>query len=239
MKKAWYGLRSFVFLIGQVLIALFFSTSGVLLSPLLGQFNTGRYFVIGNRLIMLWLRLCCGVRLQIEGELPKPHYPYVVVANHQSQWETFFFQWYLYPVATVLKKELLSIPFFGKALRTMQAIGIDRSKPREAIRQTLEEGVDRLQRGYSLLIFPEGTRNPPGKLGNFARGAANIAIRAEESILPIAHNAGHCWPAKSRIIYPGTITLVIGKPVATENREARELTQELQTWFEEQCQRIA
>ncbi|MBD2857595.1 1-acyl-sn-glycerol-3-phosphate acyltransferase [Spongiibacter sp. KMU-158] len=221
-----------------MLITFFFSVTGILLSPLLGQYNTGRYFVIGNFLIMKWLRLCCGVKLVVEGQLPTPNHPYVVIVNHQSQWETFFLQWFLYPVATVLKKELLSIPFFGHALKTMQAIGIDRSKPREAIKQTLEQGIDRLDKGYNLLIFPEGTRSPHGQLGNFARGGANIAIRAEKAIIPIAHNAGKCWPSKSRIIYPGTVTLVVGQPVATADRDPRAITQEIQDWIAEQCQRI-
>jgi 1-acyl-sn-glycerol-3-phosphate acyltransferase len=238
VARIFYTLRSILFLIGQVVITVFFSATGVLISPFVSPYNNGRYFVVGNWLIIKWLRVCCGVRLKIEGQMPSPKAPFVVMANHQSQWETFFLQWYLFPVATVLKKELLSIPFFGTALKTMKSIGIDRDNPRASIRQIMEEGVDRISNNYNLLIFPEGTRMPPGQFGNFARGGAGISIKADVPIIPIAHNAGRCWPAKSHVIQPGLITVVVGEPIYPEGREAKQLTQDVAEWIKQQCERI-
>ncbi|CAA0104455.1 1-acyl-sn-glycerol-3-phosphate acyltransferase [Zhongshania aliphaticivorans] len=228
-------IRSSLFFIGYALITVVVSVSGLLFTSFLPFHIRGRYFVLGNALIIYWLRICCGVKTQVKGTLPKDT-PYVAMAKHQSQWETFYLQWYLFPVATVVKRELFNIPFFGWALRMMNAIGIDRSNPRAAIRQTMEQGLSRLRNNYSLLIFPEGTRTPVGKRGKYARSGAGIAIEAGVAVLPIAHNGGKLWPAKGLKIKPGTITLVIGDPIPTSNRESRELMLEVENWIEAQCE---
>ena len=160
------------------------------------------------------------------------------MAKHQSQWETFYLQWFLFPVATVVKRELFSIPFFGWALRMMNAIGIDRSNPRAAIRQTMEQGLSRLRNNYNVLIFPEGTRTPVGVRGKYARSGAGMAIEAGVPVLPIAHNGGKLWPARGLRIKPGTVILVIGDAIPTAGRESKELSLEVENWIEAQCELI-
>lgn len=229
--------RSALFFTGYALITVFFSLTGIAFTFYLPFHKRSRYFIIGNFLIVGWLRLCCGVRTTVVGTLPKQT-PYVALSKHQSQWETFYLQWFLSPVATVVKKELFSVPFFGWALRMMNAIGIDRSNPRAALKQTMEMGLSRLNQKYNLLIFPEGTRVAPGVRGNYARSGASIAVAAGVPVLPIAHNAGHCWPTKSLVIYPGTITLVIGQPIATEGRDSKAVMEEVASWIEARCAEI-
>lgn len=240
MKSLYTGIlaiRSAVFFAAYAIITLFFSISGILFTWFLPFHLRGRYFVIGNTLIILCLRLFCGVRTQVIGSLPSASKgPYVALAKHQSQWETFYLQWFLFPVATVVKKELLSIPFFGWALRMMNAIGIDRSNPRTAMRQTMEKGTQRLRDGYNLLIFPEGTRVNHGERGKYARGGAGIAVKAGVPILPIAHNAGRLWPAKSLIIHPGVVTLHIGELMDSDGRDPKQLSEEAGEWIEARCQ---
>jgi 1-acyl-sn-glycerol-3-phosphate acyltransferase len=231
------ALRSMLFFTGYALITVFVSTTGLLFTSFLPFHIRGRYFVLGNAAIIFLLRICCGVKTEIRGTLPK-EIPYVAMAKHQSQWETFYLQWFLFPVATVVKRELFNIPFFGWALRMMNAIGIDRSNPRAAMRQTMEQGLSRLKNNYSVLIFPEGTRTPVGTRGRYARSGSGIAIEAGVAVLPIAHNAGKLWPAKGLLIKPGTVTLVIGEPISTQGRESKELTLEVENWIEAQCELI-
>ncbi|MBQ0795802.1 lysophospholipid acyltransferase family protein [Zhongshania sp.] len=230
-------IRSVLFFTGYALITVFICTTGLLFTSFLPFHVRGRYFVLGNAAIILWLRICCGVKTEVRGKLPST-VPYVAMAKHQSQWETFYLQWFLFPVATVVKRELFSIPFFGWALRMMNAIGIDRSNPRAAIRQTMEQGLSRLRNNYNVLIFPEGTRTPVGVRGKYARSGAGIAIEAGVPVLPIAHNGGKLWPARGLRIKPGTVILVIGDAIPTAGRESKELSLEVENWIEAQCELI-
>lgn len=233
-NKIILAMRSGAFFLGLVIIILFLSVSGILFTWFLPFHIRGRYFVSGNAVIVWWLKICCGISTHIIGTLPSKH-GYVALAKHQSQWETFFLQWYLFPVATVVKKELLSIPFFGWSLRMVNAIGIDRSNPRAAMRQTMERGLEQLQNNHNLLIFPEGTRVLPGQRGNYARGGAGIAIAAGAPIIAIAHNAGNCWPAKSWILKPGVVTLALSEPIDTADRNSKDVIKEVEAWIEGQC----
>ncbi|MSR10839.1 MAG: 1-acyl-sn-glycerol-3-phosphate acyltransferase, partial [Gammaproteobacteria bacterium] len=166
-----------------------------------------------------------------------PTVPVVVLSNHQSQWETILFYKLVFPVVPILKHELLNIPFWGWALRFQKPIAIDRSKPGEAGRSLLIQGADRIRRGYSIIIFPEGTRSLPGKMKRFSRGGAKLAVAAGAPILPIAHNAGDCWPPRSFIKYPGVIRVTIGAPIETLNKSDAVLTALVETWIAEQLQR--
>ena len=146
-------------------------------------------------LVIFLAKYICGVNYRVVGaeHLDGLEMPVVVLAKHQSAWETFFLQ-NLFPLAsTVLKKELLNLPFFGWGLAALQPIAIDRSKPREALKQVKSEGIERLSRGINLILFPEGTRVPIGERGNYARSGADIAIKAKRTIVPVAHNAGMYW----------------------------------------------
>lgn len=89
-----------------------------------------------------------------------------------------------------------------------------------------------------MLVFPEGTRIPLGKVGNYARSGADIACTAGVPIVAVAHNAAECWPHKEFIKYPGTITVVIGEPIPTAGRDRKELTEAVKEWIETQIQQM-
>ena len=237
-NPALLAIRATVFYLGFAILTIWFSVSGFLLMRLVPFHILGRYMVCWNHCIIAWLTLTCGVRYKVIGKENLPPAPYVVMAKHQSQWETFFLQGYLFPICFVLKRELLSVPFFGWGLRVLKSIAIDRSNPKQALRQTMEQSSERLNDGISVLIFPEGTRIEPGQTGNYARGGANIAINNQVPIVPIAHNAGNCWPADKFLKYPGTITVIIGKPLATDNQNSRALTEQVKTWIEQQVSQL-
>lgn len=154
------------------------------------------------------------------------------MSKHQSTWETMFLQYYFGPVSTILKKELFRIPFFGWGLASLRPIAINRSSPIQALKDIKTKGIQRIQEGNNLLIFPEGTRVPLGTVGNYARSGADIAVSAGVPIIAVAHNAAECWPHKNFIKYPGTITVVISDPIETTNKDRKQLTEEVKHWIE-------
>ena len=185
-----------------------------------------------NVIIIWWLRVCCGVKVVVKGRDNIPKQPFVALSKHQSGWETFFLQRALTPVSTILKKELLLIPFFGWGLAMTRPISINRSNPKDALRTVLRQGKKRLEEGNNVLIYPEGTRIDHGEVGNYTRSGAALAISAEAPILPIAHNAGSCWPAHRFIKRAGTIHVIIGEPIETAGKNSKALTEQVKNWIE-------
>lgn len=230
-------LRSLLFFIGHNLTGVLLGIIALLILPLPYAWRWP-IVTLWNRFTLFWLWFCCGIRVQIIGQRQKDHYPCVVLAKHQSTWETMFLQYYFGPVSTILKKELLRIPFFGWGLATLRPIAIDRSNPIQALKDVKRLGLLRLQQGNNLLIFPEGTRMPLGQVGKYARSGADIACTANVPIVPIAHNAAECWPHRKFLKYPGTITVVIGDPIVTTGRDRKELTEAVQNWIETQIQQL-
>lgn len=226
--------RSLLFHPPYVVVVVVFSlltcTVGRLMSvPLRQQLAT-----IGNWLILKLLWLICGVRYQVTGRENLPtDTPSVILSNHQSGWETYFLQREMRPVSTILKRELLRIPVFGWGLAAVWPIAIDRGNPRQALREVLEQGQQRLAAGLNVVVYPEGTRMPYGETGKYGRSGAALAIAAGVPVVPIAHNAGRCWPAKQWRKYPGTISVVIGKPISPEGHDSKSLMQLAEQWIKD------
>jgi 1-acyl-sn-glycerol-3-phosphate acyltransferase len=224
------AIRAVFFYIGLVLLVLLMS-----LSVCLVGFFPFRYrqlcLTFGNKLIMGWLSITCGVKVKVSGLENIPADACVVLSNHQSTWETFFLQHLFVPASVILKRELLWIPFFGWGLYAMRAIAIKRSKPAGAIRQVLKQGKQRLSKGIKVIIFPEGTRVRSQEVATFMTSGAALAKAAAVPILPVRHNAGQHWPAGSWLKSPGTINIVIGPTIATDSHNPRELTALAQKWI--------
>lgn len=225
-------IRSALFFAGYGFFIVVFSLLGLTVGMLLRHRARQRLLTTGNALIIRWFSLACGVRLVVRGLENIPDKPFVALSKHQSAWETFYLQRLFCPVSTILKRELLHIPFFGWGLALTKPIAIDRTNPRDAMRQVLDQGVQRLQSGYNVLIYPEGTRMPFGQAGKYGRSGAALAIKAGAPVVPVAHDAGYCWPNGSWIKYPGTIHLVIGEPLTTDGTDSRTLTEAAQNWIE-------
>ncbi len=197
------------------------------------------------RIISLWARLTiflariiCGLDYRVIGAENIPDRPTVVLSKHQSAWETIAFQCIFPPQVWVLKRELLRVPFFGWGLAMTSPIAIDRGAGKEALKQLVEQGRDRLARGFWVVVFPEGTRMKPGSRGKYAIGGAWLAVQAGVPALPVAHNAGEFWGKNAFLKYPGTITVSIGKPIETAGMRASELNRRVEDWIEAEMQRI-
>ena len=193
------------------------------------------------RFSMWWLRLTCEIDYQVTGSehLPAAAEPTIIMAKHQSTWETLFLHQYLPPLAWVAKRELLWIPFFGWAFATLNPIVINRSAKGSSMKQILRSGRERLQQGQWVLIFPEGTRLTPGERRKYGNGGAILAMHSNCRIVPVALNSGEFWPRGGFIKRPGTVQVVFGAPLFPEDRSVAELTREVETWIEEKMLHLA
>ena len=193
-----------------------------------------RLMTTWNSLSLFLLRVLCGVKLKVIGLENIPKEACVVLSNHESTYETVVLQTLFNPLCTVVKKELLYLPFFGWGLYSLSPIAIDRASPREALRQLQIDGVAGIKEDHNILVFPEGTRNAAKKSANWTRGGANIAVASGAAIIPIAHNSSDHWPMGQLAKIPGTVTFVIGEPITVEGKTSRELTQQVQQWVSDQ-----
>lgn len=230
MYKAFLNIRAalfWVFFVPSVIIcAILLSIS--IIFPI--KFRIGLLRTWSN-LASAWLNLTCGLNYKIIGKENIPKTGFIVMSNHASTWETFIMQSFLPPLVWVVKRELLYIPFFGWGLRAVNAITLKRGSGRSAIKQLITEGQKRMDEGRTVIIFPEGTRVPPGEKKPYKIGGAILAEKTNYPILPIAHNAGNFWPRHSWIKWPGTITLEIGPLIYPEGKKANEIIAEVEQWI--------
>ncbi len=230
-------LRALVFYLGITLATLIIVGCSPLFLPLPYPWRYF-YFTRWGRFAIWWLRLTCKLDFRVEGRENIPQGTAIILAKHQSAWETIVMQ-QIFPAQTwVLKRELFWVPFFGWGLAMMRPVAIDRSGGKKALKQVIKQGTDRLKNGLWMVIFPEGTRTAPGQRVRYAIGGAMLAEKSGYPVVPVCHNAGEFWPKKGFIKLPGTITLVIGKPIDPHGNRASEINTQVEEWIESTYQRI-
>ncbi len=231
-------LRSIAFFVGGVVITAFFG----ILVPAGGLFGFHAAAWMARtytRVMLKWVEGSLGIGYEVQGWENVPDFPVILMAKHQSAWETLFMESRFPPQCWIVKKQLLWLPFVGWSLMAIRAIAIDRSSGHSAREQIVEQGAQRLRQGMWVSIFPEGTRVAPGKAGRYGIGGSLLAIRTGTPILPIAHNAGEYWPRYAFRKRPGTIKVVIGPLIVTEGRDVLSVNNEVQGWIEGQMRRIS
>ena len=230
-------LRSLILLLLQILITPVFTLFALLSFPL---HPITRYRIIsGWALTVMWLlRVLCGMRLEVRGAQNIPTQPAIVMCKHQSAWETIALQKVFPPQVWVLKRELLWIPFFGWGLAMTSPVAIQRSNGKQAVMQLLRQGKQRLQTGFCVVIFPEGTRIPYGQRGKYKIGGALLAVSSGAPVVPVAHNAGKLWGRNSFLKYPGVITMSIGAPIDPTGLKAEEINRRVEDWIETEMTRL-
>ena len=168
----------------------------------------------------LWVRVTCWllqeitlIRHQFKGLENIPNTPVIFAVKHQSAWETLTFLLVSKQPAFVLKRELLWVPLFGWFMWGLNMISINRRERRRSMQQLLQKARLRLTQGRSIVIFPEGTRMPPGQTGPYHAGIAALYQHLNVPVVPVALNSGKYWRRKTLLKYPGTITMEFLPPL--------------------------
>jgi len=217
------------FLLFTFAYAIFFA----LVAPLLPWRRRFALARIWANILLGSLRLICGLGYRVEG---REHLPEgqacIALMKHSSSWETFAQAALLPPQVWVLKRELTWIPVIGWGVRLLRCIAIDRGAGGSAVRQLVDQGGRHLASGKWIVVFPEGTRMPPGQTRRYGVGGAAVAADTGLPVIPVAHNAGYFWPRRGLLKKPGTIRVVIGAPIATRGRDPREINEEAQRFIE-------
>lgn len=227
------ALRSSLFLVVAVAYTIVFG----FLVPLAGLFSRQAAHWLARewaRWTVGWVQLSCGLGYRVRGAEHVPSHPVVIMAKHQSAWETVYLEATFPYQCWIIKRELLWLPFVGWGLKALQAIAIDRSSGVAAREQIVQQGSERLAEGFWVTIFPEGTRVPVGRRGRYGVGGATLATRTGTPILPIAHNAGEFWGRYAFRKHAGTIDVVIGPLIPTQGRDAAAVTRDVEAWIEGQ-----
>lgn len=209
------------------------------LCPVSTRFAVLRFW---PRLAVHAARWILGIRWHIKGLEYLPQYGAgaVLMPKHQSTWETFFLCGFLEssPVF-VYKKQLNWIPLFGWGLKSLKWIAIDRTQRVAAFEQVKLASRTVIDNGRSIIMFPEGTRTTIGAETAYKSGGTRLAIHLGVPVIPIAHNAGALWPRRAWLKQPGLITVSIGKPISSINKESEQLLSEVKSWIEYEMQCIS
>jgi 1-acyl-sn-glycerol-3-phosphate acyltransferase len=208
--------------------------------------NTAAFLLLGSWLLLaprrwameglrlhglasMWLlKVICRIDCEVRGREKLPRGACLVAAKHQSAWDTFG----LIPVfrdpAMVMKAELGRIPLYGWFSHKFEHIFIRRDRGPSALKRLLRDARERAQGGREIVIFPEGTRRPPGAPPDYKPGFLALYEALSLPCVPVALNSGLFWPRRSIVRYPGTIVVEILDPVppGLPRAEARRLIAE-------------
>ena len=225
--------RSLLYFVGSIISLILISFISLFL--VFTSYHTRQKFISQWAIFCIWwLKITVNIKTKVIGQENILHSPCIIISNHQSTWETLAFQTIFPPHTWVLKRELLWLPVFGWSLALLNPIIINRGDKLNAIKKVIRQGSDRLKKGISIVIYPEGTRQPYKQLGAYQNGGSAIAKKTGHSIVPVYHNAGKLWAKGSFIKKPGEITVVIGKAISNSDLKPSEVSERIRHWTLEQ-----
>lgn len=227
-------IRSLIFIFCISITVVLYAGLIIVVTPFTNHLVASRIATAWGRINIHLLRYICGLKHEIDGweNLPTDR-SFIIMAKHQSAWETITLRGLLpFNQAWVLKEELLRLPFFGRALKNSKQIAIDRKAGKRALKQLLTQGRQALDEGRIVIVFPEGTRTAVGESRKYNIGGAMLAEKSGAHVVPIAHNAGVFWPRNSLQKHPGTIRVVVGEPLDMSGLKAGEINQAVSDWIE-------
>ena len=217
-------IRSFFFNIFLVIHTIIFCLWGFMLS----LFDDG-----GKKLhffgAMPWARVILwisGVKGSVSGlDNLQTGKPYIFMSNHQSYFDIFVLLANI-PVAFkfIMKQELMKIFLLGPIMRRAGYIGLERKDPRKAVK-SMNRAAEKIRNGASVLIFPEGTRSPDGRLQTFKKGGFHLAVKSGCDIVPVYIQGTHRIVPKGsfRINNKGMYKLYIGSPIQVKGCKKKDI----------------
>ncbi|MHC5225205.1 lysophospholipid acyltransferase family protein [Ignatzschineria sp. LJL83] len=227
-------LRSLITLLGFIIFYLIITPTMLITTIVLWGSWYRAVTKAWSKLLIGWMRIGAGIHYRVIGrenlEALKEQ-PHFIISNHQSALETLIYTIILPPHSFVLKKELLYIPFFGWGLAKSKPIAINRKDGKNALKQISKQAKERFAIGRSVIIFPEGTRAPFDSVIPFKKGAFIVTKQLGAPVLPIAINSGLAAPKGRFIKEPGVVTIVIGKPIISQDLSTGELAKVTEGWI--------
>jgi 1-acyl-sn-glycerol-3-phosphate acyltransferase len=184
-----------------------------------------------------WLKVICGTTYEVRGRENIPQGAVLVAAKHQSTWETFALLPLFDDPAMVLKRELIFIPLFGWFIPKFRMIPIERSSGAQGLKVMVARAKEAVQMGRQIVIFPEGTRRPPGAPPDYKPGAVALYLKLGINCLPVALNSGVFWPRRKFLRYPGRIVVEI-LPAIEAGLKRQEFSQRLESAIETATERL-
>jgi 1-acyl-sn-glycerol-3-phosphate acyltransferase len=164
--------------------------------------------------ILLWLqRWVAGTRREFRGVENLPDGPFLLAGKHQSLWETFGILDVLVYPAFVMKRDLARVPVWGWWAWKEDSIFVSRGAGTSALREIAEGGQRAVEQGRPIVIFPEGTRRPPGAPADYKVGIAHLYGKLGVPVVPMALNSGFYWPRRKFLRYPGRIVVEFLPPI--------------------------
>lgn len=176
--------------------------------------SRGFVFAARRRWALIFVALAralLGIRLRITGTVPRRG---LVAAKHQSLYETIALMTVLDQPAVILKSELARLPFWRFLVRRAGSVAVDRTASSAALRAMIAGARAADVAGRPILLFPEGTRVPPGEAPSLRPGMAGLYRALGGAVTPLALDSGRCWPTHGFATRPGTVTLAFGTPIA-------------------------
>lgn len=196
------------------IFTVFFSMCTAIAAVLVNPHFASRVFGV------TWAKCCAWVTpiiVEVEGsENAESQRSYVVASNHQSVYDILvIYGWLRLDLKWVMKAELRKVPGLGLGCEKAGHIFVERRNHKRAA-QAINEALERLGDGIGILFFPEGTRNPDGKLLPFKKGAFHTAIEQQVPILPVTvSGTREVMPARSLGVFPGKVKMVIHPAIET------------------------
>jgi 1-acyl-sn-glycerol-3-phosphate acyltransferase len=229
-------LRSLAFLLAFYLATALFLVLG---SPLLlGPRAWAMAGLRAHARTCVWLlRLIVGTRMDVRGREHLPVGACLIAAKHQSAWDTFALVPLFNDPAIVLKAELALIPLYGWFCRKFEHIIVRRERAAVALKAMIADAKDRASAGRQVVIFPEGTRRPPGAAPDYKPGVVALYEALQLPCVPVALNSGVFWPRRSIMRYPGTIVVEMLEPLPP-GLNRREFKASLEARIESAAQRL-
>jgi 1-acyl-sn-glycerol-3-phosphate acyltransferase len=187
----------------------------------------------------IWLvGAIAGTRVEVRGRDNLPAGAAIVAAKHQSTFETFALVPQFPNPTLVVKRELRWIPIFGQYMVKAGMILVDRSAGLSALRHLAASARAEIAKGRDIIIFPEGTRRPPGAPPDYHPGVAHLYRALGVPVVPVALNSGLFWPRRTFLHYPGTIVIEF-LPAIPPGLDARRFMERLQADIEAASDRLA
>jgi 1-acyl-sn-glycerol-3-phosphate acyltransferase len=230
--------RSLLFLLILIVVTPPYTLGVILCRPL--PHHMRRRTVVPWVNFTIWLiKHVLGIPYRLLGAENIPDRAAVVLAKHQSAWETFVLQEVFRDTVFVWRREIKYLPFFGWALASIPMIETDRSATKSSLKRLVEQGRDRLANGYTVIIFPEGTRSRPGSQNRYKGGGALLAVETGAPVVPVALNSGEFWGRNALFKKCGTVTVSVGPVIDPAGLSAGEVLERAEAWIENEMRRIS